>query len=44
MVKKGKDVAVDGDDDDDVMRTSVSKNQVASKLYTEELVLRTQYI
>ncbi len=42
-MKKGEDVAVDGDDDDDVMRTSVSKNQVAAKLYTEELVLRTPY-
>ncbi len=44
MVKKREDVAVDGNDDDDVMRTSVSKNQGAAKLYTEELVLRTQYL
>ncbi len=38
MMKKGDDVAVD--DDDDVVRTSVSQNRVAATLCTEELFLR----
>jgi hypothetical protein len=40
MVKKGDDV----DDDDDVVRASVSQTQVTMTLCTEELLLRTQYI
>ncbi len=41
-MKKGDDVAVD--DDDDVVRTSVSQNRVAVTLCTEELFLRAWYI
>jgi hypothetical protein len=44
-MKKGDDVAVyDRDDDDDMVRTSVSLNRVTATLCTEESFLRTQYI
>jgi hypothetical protein len=43
MLKKGDDVAVN-DDDNDVVRTSVSQNRVTATPCTEELLLRTQYI
>jgi hypothetical protein len=48
MMKKGDDVAVDGDDDDAV-RTSVSQSQVTGTLCTEELfpglgICRSVYI
>ncbi len=47
-MKKGDDVAVDGDDDDAV-RTSVSQSQVTGTLCTEELfpglgICRSVYI
>ncbi len=41
-VKKGDDDA--DDEDDDVVRTSVSEDHVKVTLCTEELFLRTQYI
>ncbi len=41
-MKKGDDVAVD--DNDDAVRTSVSQDQIAVTLRTEELFLRNWYI
>ncbi len=41
-MKKGDDVAED--DNDDVVRTSVSKDRATATLYTEELFLSTQYL
>jgi hypothetical protein len=41
-MKKGDNVA--DDEDDDVVRTSVSQDQVTATLCTEELFLSTQYI
>ncbi len=40
-MKKRDDVA--DDEDDDVVRTSMSQDRVAAILCTEELFLRTQY-
>jgi hypothetical protein len=40
-MKKGDDVA--DYEEDDVMRTSVSQDQVTVTRFTEELFLRTQY-
>jgi hypothetical protein len=41
-MKKGDDVA--DDDNDDMVRTSVSQDRVKVTLCTEELFHRTQYI
>ncbi len=44
-MKSGSDVAVDDrDDDDDMVRTSMSLNRVTATLCTQESFLRTQYI
>jgi hypothetical protein len=42
--KKGeRDEIADGEDDDDVVRTSLSQDRVTAALCTEELFLSTQY-
>jgi hypothetical protein len=42
-MKGERDEIADGEDDDDVVRTSVSQDRVTAALCTEELFLSTQY-